>query len=115
MALSPRSLSYSQCALESQIRNSIEQIQLRLITDSTQDEEELSDAVAALDSGPHQYAVCFEKYLAERKEALFAGYDSHNVDIEIAPRTSGHLRIWTGWPGWSLKKAAVVYPESCVW
>jgi hypothetical protein len=75
MVLSPRSLSYSRGALESLFRNSIEPIQLRLITDSKQDKEELSDVVAALDTGPHQWTVYSEEDLAEREEVLFAGYD----------------------------------------
>jgi len=75
MVPSPRSLSYSRGALESLFRNSIEPIQLRLITDSKQDKEELSDAVTALDGGPHQWAVYSEEDLAEREDALFAGYD----------------------------------------
>jgi hypothetical protein len=76
MVLSPRSLSYSRGALESLFRNCIEPIHLRLITDSKQDKEELSDAVAALDSEPHQWAVYSEDDLAEREETLFAGYDA---------------------------------------
>jgi hypothetical protein len=71
MVLSPRSLRYSGAALESLFRNSIEPIQLRLITDSKQDKKELSDAVAAVDAGPHQWAVNAEENLAEREEALF--------------------------------------------
>ena len=55
MVLSPRSLSYSRGALESLFRNSIEPIHLRLITDSKQDKEELSDAVAALEPQPAQF------------------------------------------------------------
>ena len=87
MVLSPRSLSYSRGALESLFRNSIEPIHLRLITDSKQDKEELSDAVVALDTGPHQWAVYSEEDLAEREEALFAGYD--------------HLRVFRrGHPCW---------------
>jgi hypothetical protein len=76
MVLSPRSLSYSRGALESLFRNCLEPIQLRLITDSQQDKEELSDAVAALGTGPHQWAVYSEKDLAEREEALLSGYDA---------------------------------------
>jgi hypothetical protein len=76
MVLSPRSLSYSRGALESLFRNSIEPIQLRLITDSKQDKDELSDVAAALDTGPHQWSVYSEEDLAEREEALFARYDN---------------------------------------
>ena len=75
MVLSPRSLSYSRGALESLFRNSIEPIQLRLITDSSQDKEELSGVVTSLTAGPHQWTVYSEEDLAEREEALFAGYE----------------------------------------
>jgi hypothetical protein len=74
MVLSPRSLSYSQGALESLFRNSIEPIRLRLITDAKRDKEELSDTVAAIEAGPHQWAVYSEEDLAEREETLFADY-----------------------------------------
>ena len=76
MVLSPRSLSYSRGALESLFRNSVEPIQLRLITDAKQDKEELSDAIAALDTGSHRWAVYSEQDLAEREEALFASHDN---------------------------------------
>jgi hypothetical protein len=75
MVLSPRSLSYARGALESLFRNSIEPIQLRLITDAKRDKEELSDAVAGLDAAPHQWAVYCEEDLAEREASIFAGYD----------------------------------------
>lgn len=75
MVLSPRSLSYSRGALDSLFRNCIDPIHLRLITDSQQDKKELSEAVTALDAGPHQWAVYSEDDLAEREEALFAGFD----------------------------------------
>jgi hypothetical protein len=74
MVLSPRSLGYARDALESLFRNSLEAIHLRLITDSKQDKEELSQAGAALDSGQHQWTVYSEEDLAEREDALFAGY-----------------------------------------
>ena len=41
MVLSPRSLSYAGDALESLFAYSVEDLHLRLITDSTQDKEEL--------------------------------------------------------------------------
>jgi len=75
MVLSPRSLSYSRGALESLFHNSVEPIQLRLITDARRDKEELSDALAALDAGPHKWAVYSEEDLAEREQVLFAGHD----------------------------------------
>lgn len=75
MVLSPRSLSYARDALESLFRNSLEPIHLRLITDSRQDKDELSEAVAALDAGQNQWTVYSEDDLAAREEAIFAGYD----------------------------------------
>jgi len=76
MVLSPRSLSYSRGALQSLFRNSIEPIQLKLITDSTQDKEELCEALTALNAGLHQWTVYSEDDLTEREEALFTGYDA---------------------------------------
>lgn len=76
MVLSPRSLSYSRGALESLFRNSLEPIQLRLITDSRQDKEELFEAVSAIDGGPHSWTVYSEDDLADREAAIFAGYDN---------------------------------------
>jgi len=75
MVLSPRSLSYARDALESLFRNSIEAMHLRLITDSAQDKEQLTEAVAALDAGAHTWSVYSEDDLAAREEAIFAGYD----------------------------------------
>jgi hypothetical protein len=76
MVLSPRSLSYSRGALESLFSNSLEPIQLRLITDSKQDKEELSEAVNVIDVGPHQWAVYSEEDLDDREAAIFAGHDN---------------------------------------
>ena len=50
MVLSPRALSYARDALESLFRNSLEALQVRLITDSEEDKQELSEAVASLDA-----------------------------------------------------------------
>jgi hypothetical protein len=76
MVLSPRSLSYARDALESLFRNAIEPMHLRLITDSEADKQELSAAVAALDSGFHQWSVYSENDLADREEAIFAGHEN---------------------------------------
>lgn len=75
MVLSPRSLGYARDALESLFHNSLEPIHLRLITDSKEDKQQLSDAVAALDCGQHRWTVYAEEDLAEREEALFAGHE----------------------------------------
>ena len=74
MVLSPRSLSYAGDALESLFAHSVEDLHLRLITDSEQDKDELSETMAKLDSGAHRWSVYSEDELAEREEALFAGH-----------------------------------------
>jgi hypothetical protein len=71
MVLSPRSLSYARDALESLFRNSLEVLQLHLITDSEEDKQELSDAVSYLDAKAHRWQVYSEKDLADREEGLF--------------------------------------------
>jgi hypothetical protein len=76
MVLSPRSLSYARDALESLFANSIEDLHLRLITDSEHDKEELSAALAEIDSRAHRWTVNSERDLAAREEALFAGHDN---------------------------------------
>lgn len=53
MVLSPRSLSYARDALESLFGNSVEDLHLRLITDSEQDKEELTGTLQAIDSKTH--------------------------------------------------------------
>lgn len=76
MVLSPRSLSYARDALESLFLNSIEPFHLRLITDSKQDKEELSNAAARIDTKSHQWTVYSEEDLAAREEALFTKYNN---------------------------------------
>jgi hypothetical protein len=76
MVLSSRSLSYARDALESLFANSIEDLHLRLITDSEHDKEELSAALAEIDSRAHRWTVNSERDLAAREEALFAGHDN---------------------------------------
>ena len=57
MVLSPRSLSYARDALESLFANSVEDLHLRLITDSERDKEELSESLAALNANGHRWTV----------------------------------------------------------
>jgi hypothetical protein len=76
MVLSPRSLSYARDALESLFCNSVEPLHLRLITDSTQDKDELSETLAVLDAKAHHWTVYSEQDLAAREEALFAGHNN---------------------------------------
>jgi len=74
MVLSPRSLLYARDALDSLFRNSAEALRLRLITDSKQDKERLSETVESLDSKRHKWEVYSEEDLSERDDELFAGY-----------------------------------------
>ncbi|MGA3070176.1 MAG: hypothetical protein ABSD43_08170 [Terracidiphilus sp.] len=76
MVLSPRSLSYAGDALESLFAYSVEDLHLRLITDSTQDKEELIETMAALDAHAHRWTVYSEQDVSAREEALFAGHDN---------------------------------------
>ena len=76
MVLSPRSLSYARDALESLFANSVEDLHLRLITDSERDKEELSESLAALNANGHRWTVYSEQDLAAREESLFAGHDN---------------------------------------
>lgn len=76
MVLSPRSLSYARGALESLFQNSLEVLQVRLITDSEEDKQELSEAVALLDVKGHGWQVYSEKDLADRDVDLFKRHDN---------------------------------------
>jgi hypothetical protein len=71
MVLSPRSLGYARDALESLFHSSLEVLHLRLITDSKRDKEDLSEAVASLDTKAHRWSVYSEGDLTEREEELF--------------------------------------------
>jgi hypothetical protein len=74
MVLSPRSLVYARDALDSLFRNSVEALHLRLITDSKQDKELLSEAVKSLESSNHRWEVHSEDDLVAREIELFARY-----------------------------------------
>ena len=76
MVLSPRSLSYARDTLESLFGNSIEDLHLRLITDSKRDKEELTETLEAIDARSHRWTVFSEHDLAEREESLFARHDN---------------------------------------
>jgi hypothetical protein len=72
MVLSPRSLSYAAYALESLFHNSIETLDLRIITDSLSDKAELTAVVTAIeDAGKHRWSVYAEDDLLEREESVF--------------------------------------------
>ena len=76
MVLSPRSLGYARDALESLFRNSLEPLRARLVTDSNQDKDDLSDAVASLNLKTHQCEVYAEDDMAAREEELFARHNN---------------------------------------
>jgi hypothetical protein len=76
MVLSSRSLGYARDALESLLQNSLEPLYLRLITDSEQDKESLSEAIASIDAKGHRCDVCSENDLAPREEEIFARHDN---------------------------------------
>lgn len=74
MVLSPRSLSYAHSALESLFRNSVDPIDLHLVTDSAADAAALSDAVLQLQpDARHRWSVSAEEELNDAESALFAG------------------------------------------
>jgi hypothetical protein len=54
----------------------MEGMHLRLITDSKEDKDKLSEAVAALDVKEHQWSVYSEDDVAEREEVVFAGREN---------------------------------------
>jgi hypothetical protein len=71
MVLSPRSLGYARGALESLFRNTLEPLNLHLITDTQDDKYELSDAVSSLHAKSHWWHVYSEKDLGDREADLF--------------------------------------------
>ena len=74
MVLSPRSLSYAQAALESLFRNTVDPINLHLVTDSSSDAAVLSDAVSTLQpDARHRWTVSAEEELNDAEATLFAG------------------------------------------
>ena len=76
IVLSPRSLAYAKDALESLFRTSLQALNVHLVTDSKRDKEDLSGAVASLDTKGHQWGVYSEDDLAAREEELFAGHSN---------------------------------------
>ena len=76
MVLSPRSLSYARDALESLFRNSLEVLQVRLITGSEENKQELSEAVALLDAKVHRWQVKRHRICAPFCVAIRAGAKS---------------------------------------
>src|ERR1035441_9321849 len=73
MVLSPRSLGYARDALQSLSHNSLETLHVRLVTDSQSDKNELLEAVAALETNPHQWTVYAEDDLSALEDAIFVG------------------------------------------
>ena len=74
MVLSPRSLAYARCALESLFAHSAEPLHLSLITDSDEDKKLLEDAVEEIQPAPqHRWSVTAEGELADAEARVFAG------------------------------------------
>ena len=74
MVLSPRSLTYANTALESLFRNSVDPIDLHLVTDSDEDAVALSNAVSALaPSTKHRWDITAEAELNDAEATTFAG------------------------------------------
>jgi hypothetical protein len=74
MVLSPRSLAYARCALESLFANSAEPLNLHLITDSGADRNVLSDTVEVLAAArQHLWSVIAEEELNDAEARVFAG------------------------------------------
>ena len=72
--LSPRSLRYALGALADLFRNSIDPVDLHLITDSESDRETLSNAVSSLHpESRHAWSVTTENDLADAEASRFAG------------------------------------------
>ncbi len=75
MILSPRSLRYALGAMADLFQNSLDAIDLHLITDSVSDRETLADAVRSLrPESRHAWSVTAEKDLADAEASLFAGH-----------------------------------------
>lgn len=75
MVLSPRALSYARFALESLFRNTLEPIELFLITDSQEDKQVLTRELESLPSaGMHPLSVHSFAGLAEREAEEFRSY-----------------------------------------
>jgi hypothetical protein len=74
MVLSPRSLAYARCALESLFANSAEALHLHLITDSIADRNALSETMNALpEARQHRWNVTGEDELNDAEASIFAG------------------------------------------
>lgn len=74
MVLSPRSLPYARLALDSLFQQSVEPLNLQLITDSADDRRQLLEAVEALGSaGQHRFSVVAEEELNDAEAARFSG------------------------------------------
>jgi hypothetical protein len=74
MVLSPRSLAYAKCALESLFANSAEPLHLHLITDSIADRNALSETLNTLPAAvDHRWNVTAEDELNDTETSVFAG------------------------------------------
>ncbi len=75
LVLSPRSLRYAYYALKSLFENSLEALDLRLITDSDGDRDKLRQVLEALQPpSQHRWRVFPQEELADRESTLFGQY-----------------------------------------
>lgn len=74
MLLSPRALGYARLALRSLLRNSLEPLDLRLVTDSAEDKSLLAEEMAGYeDLGRHRWTVHAKDDLRDSEAAIFGG------------------------------------------
>ena len=74
MVLSPRSLVYARCALESLFARSVEPLHLSLVTDSAEDKTRLAETLSEIGPGAqHRWSVFAEKELEDAEAQMFAG------------------------------------------
>ena len=77
LVLSPRSLHYALGAMADLFRNSMDPVDLHLITDTESDRETLIDAVGSLrPESRHAWSVTTENDLADAEASRFAGWAS---------------------------------------
>jgi hypothetical protein len=79
MVLSPRSLPYASLALKSLLRNAAEPVHLLLITDSSDDQQQLTNELPSFeyaDAHVHRWSVFSASDLDEREDATLSGFEN---------------------------------------
>ena len=75
MVLSPRSLSYAQLCLESLFRNSVHELNLHLITDSSQDKLQLRETMENIRPDVrHTWRIVAEDEMLDREATMFGDF-----------------------------------------